>query len=244
MVSEATVASETAMAGKLAELSHKLGRRTPVVDQIAGSIRAMIVAGDLKPGDRVVESRIARQIGVGQPTVREALVALEHQGLVVRKANQGCVVTELTKEEISQILRVREQLEGMAIDLAMEIAPDDEIRKLVDVALEMRKAAAAHDLERFFDVDVQFHEMLWRLSGNFVLPKLLSQTLMPVLAFLFMRNLRDRSQLQLADAAAAHVEIAQAILRRDREAARQVARQKFGLFAEQHLGWYRSEERQ
>jgi DNA-binding FadR family transcriptional regulator len=77
-----------------------------------------------------------------------------------------------------------------------------------------------------------------------VLPKLLSQTLMPVLAFLFMRNLRDRSQLQLADAAAAHVEIAQAILRRDREVARQVARQKFGLFAEQHLGWYRSEERQ
>ena len=234
---------ETAVAGKLAELSHKLGRRTPVVDQIAGSIRAMIVAGDLKPGDRVVESRIARQIGVGQPTVREALVALEHQGLVVRKANQGCVVTVLTRAEIAQILRVRDQLEGMAIELAMEIAPDGELRELVDVALAMQEAAQARDLERFFDLDVQFHETLWRLSGNFVLPKLLAQTLMPVLAFLFMRNLRDRSELQLVDAAAAHVEIAQAILKRDRAAARQVAQQKFRLFAEQHLSWYRSEDR-
>jgi DNA-binding GntR family transcriptional regulator len=233
---------DAAVAGKLAELSHKLGRRTPVVEQIAGSIRAMIVAGDLKPGDRVVESRIARQIGVGQPTVREALVALEHQGLVVRKANQGCVVTVLTRAEISQILRVREQLEGMAIELAMEFAPDAEVRKLMDAAIEMQEAAAARDIERFFDCDVEFHEILWRLSGNFVLPKLLSQTLMPVLAFLFMRNLRDRSELQLSDAAAAHVEVAQAILKRDREAARQVAQQKFRLFADQHLSWYRSEE--
>jgi DNA-binding GntR family transcriptional regulator len=232
---------EAAVAGKLAELSHKLGRRMPVVDQIAGSIRGMIVAGDLKPGDRVVESRIARQIGVGQPTVREALVALEHQGLVVRRANQGCVVTVLTRAEISQILRVREQLEGMAIELAMEIAPDDEIQKLVEAAREMQEAAQARDLERFFSLDVEFHETLGRLSGNFVLPKLLSQTLMPVLAFLFMRNLRDSSQLELNHAAAAHVEIAEAILQRDRDAARQVAQQKFRLFAEQHLSWYRSE---
>jgi DNA-binding GntR family transcriptional regulator len=210
---------DAAVAGKLAELSHSFGRRTPVVEQIAGSIRGMIVAGDLKPGDRVVESRIARRIGVGQPTVREALVALEHQGLVVRKANQGCIVTVLTRAEISQILRVRDQLEAMAIELAMEIAPDSEIRKLVDVSLLMQEAAQARDLPRFFDLDVQFHETLWRLSGNCVLPKLLSQTLMPVLAFLFMRNPRNNNRLELGDAAAAHVEIAQAILKRDREAA-------------------------
>ena len=168
-------------------------------------------------------------------------MALEHQGLVVRKANQGCVVTVLTRAEISQILRVREQLEGMAIELAMEIAPDGEIQKLVGLARTMQKAAESRDMARFFDVDTQFHETLWRLSGNFVLPKLLSETLMPVLAFLFMRNLRNNNQLELGDAAAAHVEIAQAIQKRDGEAARQVARQKFRLFAEQHLSWYRSE---
>jgi len=227
--------SDTGVTGRLAELSHRLERRTPLVEQIAGSIRAMIIGGDLKPGDRIVESRIARQIGVGQPTVREALVALEHQGLVVRKANQGCVVTVLTPAEISQVLCVRDQLEWMAIELVMDVAPDAGIQKLVAVAQAMQGAADARDLERFFDLDVEFHETLWRLSGNFILPKLLAQTLMPVLAFLFMRNLQGRNQIELGEAAAAHMSIAEAIAKRDRELARQVAHQKFRLFAEQHL---------
>ena len=92
----------------------------------------MIVAGDLKPGDRIVESRIARDIGVGQPTVREALVALEHQGLVVRKANQGCVVTSLTRAEICQLIRIRAELETLAVELAVETASDAEIGKLLN----------------------------------------------------------------------------------------------------------------
>src|SRR5215831_17364083 len=115
---------------KLEALSQRLGRRAPIADQIAESIRDMIVAGALNPGDRIVESRIARQIGVGQPTVREALVALEHQGLVVRKANQGCVVTELTGAEITQIIRIRAELETLAVELAVEAASDAEIGKL------------------------------------------------------------------------------------------------------------------
>ena len=104
---------------RLEALSQRIGRRLPIADQIAESIRDMIVAGDLNPGDRIVESRVARQIGVGQPTVREALVALEHQGLVVRKANQGCVVVSLTRNEISQILRIRAELETLAVELAV-----------------------------------------------------------------------------------------------------------------------------
>jgi DNA-binding GntR family transcriptional regulator len=123
----------------------------------------------------------------------------------------------------------------------METASDREIQRLVDTALLMQEAAEARDLPRFFDLDVQFHETLWQLSGNFILPKLLSQTLMPVLAFLFMRTLRHNNQLELAAAAAAHVEIAQAILKRDQESARQVAQRKFRQFAGQHLGSYGSE---
>jgi DNA-binding GntR family transcriptional regulator len=225
----------------LEALSQNLERRPPIAERIAETIRGLIVSGDLKPGDRVVESRMARQIGVGQPTVREALVALEHQGLVVRKANQGCIVTVLTRAEISQVLRVREELERLAVDLAIEVAPDPEIRKLIAAAEKMREAAEVRDIRRYHDFDVQFHQTLWRLSGNSVLPRLLSQTLMPLLAFLFMRNLRKNHQLEMTASAVAHVEIAEAILRRDKKAARQVAQQKFRLFAQEHLNWYESE---
>jgi hypothetical protein len=55
------------MSHTLESLSNQIGRRAPISGQIAESIRTLIVAGDLQPGSRIVESRIARQIGVGQP---------------------------------------------------------------------------------------------------------------------------------------------------------------------------------
>jgi DNA-binding GntR family transcriptional regulator len=225
----------------LEALSQNIGRRAPLAGQIAETIRGLIVSGELKPGDRIVESRMARQIGVGQPTVREALVALEYQGLVVRKANQGCVVTVLTRAEISQVLRVREELERMAVDLAIEVASDAEVRRLIGLAEKMKEAAEVRDMRRYHDWDVQFHQTLWRISGNSVLPRLLAQTLMPLLAFLFMRNLRKNHQLEMTASAVAHIEIAEAILRRDKKAARRVAQQKFRQFAQEHLNWYESE---
>src|SRR5579872_1329470 len=138
--------SDTEFPIKLEALSQRLGRRAPIAEQIADSIRDMIVGGDLNPGDRIVESRIAKQIGVGQPTVREALVALEHQGLVVRKTNQGCVVTSFTRTEISQILRIREELETLAVELAIESAADHDIRKLADLTVAMKEAARVRDV--------------------------------------------------------------------------------------------------
>src|SRR5262245_42363350 len=166
---------------RLEALSHSLGQRSAVPDRIAETIRDMIVAGELSPGDRVVESRLARQIGVGQPTVREALVQLEHQGLVSRIANQGCVVTRLTRHEVGQMLRVRAELESLAVELATESAAEPDIRKLLDLTVLMKTAAEVRDVQGFFALDVQFHEALWKLSGNSLLPRLLAQSLMPLL---------------------------------------------------------------
>jgi DNA-binding GntR family transcriptional regulator len=231
------MATGTRMSARLDQLSQNL-RRAPMADQIAESIRGMILAGELNPGERIVESRIARQIGVGQPTVREALVALEHQGLVIRKANQGCEVTTLTLAEISQILRIRGELESLAVEMAIENASDSEIGGLAALAAKMQRAGRAHKVEEFFELDIRFHDVLWRLSGSALLPRLLSQALIPLLAFLFIRNARDRARIDLRESADAHAEIAEAILGRDKQAARRVVREKFQLFAEQHLRWF------
>ncbi|HUA58190.1 MAG TPA: GntR family transcriptional regulator [Verrucomicrobiae bacterium] len=232
-------ATDSPFTVRLEALSQRIGRRPPIAEQIAESIRDMIVAGELNPGDRIVESRMARQIGVGQPTVREALVALEHQGLVVRKANQGCVVTSLTRTEISQILRIRAELETLAVELAVECAADSDVHNLLALADRMIESAGVRDPQAFFELDLQFHEVLWGMSGNSLLPRLLSQTLLPLLAFLFIRNLRSHLEIDMMQSATAHVEIARAIQSRDAAAAREVARQKFQMFADQHLGWYK-----
>ncbi len=223
---------------KLGALSLQLGRRAPVAEQIAECIRNMIVAGDLKPGERIVESRIARDIGVGQPTVREALVALEHQGLVVRKVNQGCVVTSLTRTEICQLIRVRAELETLAVELAVETASDSEIAALLKVTERMKDAAAVSDPQRFFKHDLMFHQTLWNLSHNSFLPRLLEQALAPLLAFLFIRNLRRNPGIDMMESALAHVDMVQAILTRDKAAARRVTQEKLRMFADQHLALY------
>ena len=223
---------------KFGELSQQLGRRAPISEQIAGSIRKMIVAGDLQPGERIVESRIAREIGVGQPTVREALVALEHQGLVTRRANQGCIVTSLTRAEICQLIRVRAELETLAVELAVESATDDEISSLFSLTASMKDAAAARDPQQFFDHDLSFHQALWNLSHNSFLPRLLEQALAPLLAFLFIRNLRRNLHIDMMQSAQAHVEMVEAILTRNKTTARRVCQEKLTMFADQHLALY------
>jgi len=223
---------------KLEALSQQLGKRAPVPEQIAASIRNMIVAGDLQPGERIVESRIAREIGVGQPTVREALVALEHQGLVVRKTNQGCVVTSLTRTEICQLIRIRAELETLAVELAVETASDQEIGQLLSITDRMKEAASQRDPQTFFELDLSFHQALWQLSNNSFLPRLLEQALAPLLAFLFIRNLRRNLDIDMQRSAQAHVEMAEAILTRDKDLARRVAQEKLMMFADQHLALY------
>lgn len=225
---------------KLEELSESLGRKVSISDQIAEVLRNLIISGELNPGDRIVESRVAKQLGVGQPTVREALVTLEHQGLVVRKTNQGCIVTILTREEISQILRVRGELEVLAVELASEFATTADITELLEITRAMKAAGDEKDVNGFFSHDFRFHEKLWKASGNIFLPRLLSQLMLPLLAFLFIRNLRHNSHINMSESAAAHAELANVILLRDKVKARTVAEQKFKMFSDQHLNLYQN----
>jgi DNA-binding GntR family transcriptional regulator len=151
-------------------------------------------------------------------------------------------VTKLTLAEIRQILRIRSELETLAVELAIENASGPDLDKLRDLTALMEEAARARNVHRFFSLDLRFHETLWRLSGNSFLPRLLAQALMPLLAFLFIRNLRNHRNIDMLDSARAHAEIVEAIRTRDKAAARKTARQKFRMFAEQHLDWYDSKE--
>ena len=230
-----TASPQARIVSTMEALSQRLGAKTGLSDEIASTIRNLILAGELRPGDRIVESRIARQLGIGQPTVREALVALEHQGLVSRKANCGCLVTTFTRKEITDVLRIRSEMETLAVELAIENASDKAVRELLGLAREMVRIAKTGNAQLFHARDRVFHETLWACSGNTYLPKVLSQVMLPLLAFLFIRTVRDAKLIDLVRSAKAHVEIAEGILSRDKVRARRIAANAFGMFAEQHL---------
>ena len=91
-------------------------------DRVADLIKKAVVSGDLKSGARIIELRLAKDLGLATTSIREALFELERQGFVTRIANKGAFVTELSDEDVQQIDRVRAELEGLALTLFKERA--------------------------------------------------------------------------------------------------------------------------
>jgi DNA-binding GntR family transcriptional regulator len=157
-------------------------------DRVVAALREAIVSGGMRPGDPLVETRVARQLGVGQPLIREALMELEHQGFVQRVPYRGTSVTKLGPEEIEQIQGLRIELEALAVEWARARTSADEVAELRRIVHRMRQAAEASDLSRFNDHDLALHRRLWELAGNKYLYDALERTVVPLLTFFYLRS--------------------------------------------------------
>jgi DNA-binding GntR family transcriptional regulator len=163
-------------------------RRTVLKDRVAELIRDAILAGQLEPGERIVELKLASRLGVGTTAVREALLELESQGFVSRVTNKGTFVTELSSEDVEQILRIRRELEGLAVELLERRVTDADLAILEESLAEMRSAALGADLQAFYRCDLAFHRHIWNLSGNRHLAKCLDTLVVSLFAFFIMKN--------------------------------------------------------
>jgi DNA-binding GntR family transcriptional regulator len=108
-------------------------------------MRKMILAGELRPGDRVVENQLTHQLGVSRPPLREALRVLEHEGLVVQHPRRGSMVTPLTQHDVYEILTLREELERMAVRLGVPVRSAELLRPCRAALDGLHAAAAAGD---------------------------------------------------------------------------------------------------
>ncbi len=205
------------------EISDALAGRASVPDRIAGVLRNAIISGKLGPGGRIVESRIARQLGIGQPTVREALKTLAGEGLEVHTPNRGYCVQNLTVGEVGQIYELRVEWEPLAVELAVRNRATWNPEELKTIAGELKEAAQEGNIQRYYHLDLRFHRTLWKYSGNPFLERALSQITVPVFAFWMVRELRQRS-LDLVANAQTHRNIANALLSGDPAVARQTTR--------------------
>ncbi len=130
------------------------------------AIRQAILRGDLKPGQRLLESEIAGQMGTSRAPVREALRQLETEGLVVSQAHRGAFVAKLSAQDVSEICALRAAVESMAARIVTEQASPETLVELRQAVDDMAHAAAAGDLARLAALDMAFHEALCRASGN------------------------------------------------------------------------------
>jgi len=115
---------------------------TTLVDELVAKLEGAIFRGEFPPGARIREARVANSLGVGRGPVREAVRRLEGRKLVVRHPNRGTSITTLTKEELAELLEVREALEVAACRLAAKNITDEAIEKLRWTLLRQKDATA------------------------------------------------------------------------------------------------------
>ena len=161
-------------------------------NQVVEAIKEAVLSGSIQPGDQIVESRIAQELGAGIPLVREALIELEHQGFVQKTPYKGTIVTKLGPKEIREIFQLRVELEALAVEWAKDnVTPKDikDLRKLIE---KMEQSGAGLDLDQFYQVDLEFHRKLWDMSGNPYLVGVLERMVVPLFAFFVMKTRREK----------------------------------------------------
>ena len=199
-----------------------------------GAVREAILGGALSPGERITESRLSKQMQVGQNVVREALQELEFQGFVERVPNKGTFVTHFSREDINQIYRLRMELEGLAVQLARETGrPTPEEVSQLELALsEMQVGADSGDFWKFSRSDLEFHEIIWRISGNRFLEKALRAVATPQFSYVLIRSFHH-TRLDLPAITQEHRELLQVLKTAEPRACRQFVAKKVESFWQQ-----------
>jgi len=145
--------------------------RSVLSDQVKDHLLEEILAGRYPPGSRIVETRVARELGVSQAPVREALRDLEALGVVRIAAFQGARVRRPSKAELLEAFVVRAELESLGARLALPRMSDTELDDLQGFVDEMRAAATRGDAHGQALVDAAFHSRIVGISANHTLER-------------------------------------------------------------------------
>jgi DNA-binding GntR family transcriptional regulator len=191
----------------------------------AHAIRECIISGELRGGDRIIEQKWASRLGIGQPTLREALHELEHQGLLRKLQQRGTYVAQLSPEDYRLIQEVHIPLEAIAIGKAAEnLTPEAEEELTAIVNSMTGNGMDRQSIKNFHDSDVAFHRKIWELAGNEYLRDTLETITIRLFVFSVVGRWPDNPKAMSERLAAVqqHLGILEGLKTRDRHLARQI----------------------
>ena len=146
---------------------------TTLRSHVVRTLRAQILGGRYRPGERLNESAIARELDISRIPVREALSQLHEQGLVMNHERRGMFVIQLAPDEVQQINSLRIVLEAEAMRLARARMTPAILAELEALVAQMDRWDGP--LLDAADLDRKFHAVIWRASGNPYLVRALDQ---------------------------------------------------------------------
>lgn len=144
-------------------------RPVPLRQAVYDAIAEMIITRVLQPGEHLVETELATQLGVSRQPVREALQRLQTEGWVDLRPAQGAFVHVPTDEEADQLLAVRALLEGESALLAAHRSGPEDVERLWELQRAGEQALSTDDREALVAANANLHAYIVQMSGNRVL---------------------------------------------------------------------------
>ncbi|MRG84832.1 GntR family transcriptional regulator [Salinibacillus xinjiangensis] len=145
----------------------RIGNREMLHNKVCTVLRKAILKGDLKPGERLVQTELAEQIGVSRMPVREALRTLEIEGLVTMEPHKGAIVRTISKEDIVEIYELRAILEPMALKKGIPNFTEEDLENLKKYHQQMVETDSD---EVYTELNAKFHKLLFSRTQS---PRLL-----------------------------------------------------------------------
>lgn len=179
-------------------------------------IREDILNDLYQTGDKIVEAKLAEELGVSRTPVREALKQLELDGLVENIPNRGVVVKGISKQDISDIYTIRQAIEGIAASWCIERISTHELAELKEVFELMEFYTFRNDVERISELNTRFHEIIYASTKSRYLEHVLKDFQIFIKS---TRNKSLKSEGRLVEALEEHRSILTAILDKDVEQA-------------------------
>jgi DNA-binding GntR family transcriptional regulator len=213
----------------------RLYQGSTLANLVSERLAQKIGNGDLQPGERLNEVALAGELGVSRGPIREAIRILERKDLVSVVANRGAFVRRIDRDDMVDLYRLRAVITGLACQLAAERADAGTVEALQKQVADMDAAARSGDRDRYYALNLAFHELLVQASGSARVRTLNEQLVNQ--AHLFRRG----SLLQAADMTQSnkeHRQIVAAIAAHDAERARQLGEAHVGA------GWRRFDAKQ
>ncbi|TCC44420.1 GntR family transcriptional regulator [Kribbella capetownensis] len=189
---------EPTVAGPLDQLARQAERSPALWATVVPALRQMIVSGALAPGAHLPEGELAAALEMSRGPIREALIELEREGLVVLRRHRGAQVIALTDEDIEEIYTLRLSLEQLAITRALPRLTDEHLATMDDVLEQMRALGPDYEPQTALDLDFAFHDVLYQAAAHSRLDRAWQQIRSQVAMLLHSRHVARRDFHEIA----------------------------------------------
>lgn len=169
----------------------------PLRDVVFNTLRQAIIKGELKPGEKLLEIKLADMLGVSRTPIREAMRKLEQEGLVIMTPRHGVTVSGITRKHLQDVLEIRLALERLAIELACERMNAEQLKMLRGLHKEIKERKDSEDAHELSDIDEKFHEQIYNSTNNPRLIQMLENLREQMYRYrlVYMQDMDKRSRL-------------------------------------------------